>query len=61
MIAFRATLCNRKQRLTLGIIARNSVEATRIGIGMMPMLEGDGPVGITCTPLRQQKETPCAA
>lgn len=62
MIAFKATIINRKQSIKLGIIARSSVEAIRIGIGMMPALDGIGPVGISCTPLRQRKEpTPCAA
>lgn len=57
--AFQITLRSRATRIVRSIIAHNSVEALRIGIRMMPVLSGaegpelDGPVGITCKPMRR--------
>lgn len=63
MIAFNATLFSRQQSIKLGIIAHNTVHAIRIGIGVMPTLEGNGPFGISCTPLHplRKETTQCAA
>lgn len=49
--AFEITLFNRTARIVRNIIAHSTVEALRIGIRMMPKL--DGPVGITCKPIRR--------
>lgn len=49
------TLISATARIERSVIAHNTVSAIRIGIAMMPELQG--PVGITCKP----KEVACAA
>lgn len=46
--AFEITLVSLSGRIVRSIIARNTIEALRIGIRMMPEL--DEPCAITCKP-----------
>lgn len=54
--AFQITLRCRATRIVRSIIAHSTVEALRIGIRMMPEL--DGPVGITCKPVLSLSKWP---
>lgn len=49
---YHITLISAKARIERSVIAHSTVQAIRIGIAMMPALQG--PCGITCKP----KETP---
>lgn len=57
------TLISLHERIEHTVIAHNTVQAIRIGIGMMPSCFA--PRGITCKPRqltdKTQEPTPCAA
>lgn len=59
--AYQITLISLQQRIERSVIAHNTVQAIRIGIGMMSEL--DAPCAITCKPLCNltDEEETCAA
>lgn len=58
--AYQITLISLQQRIERSVIAHNTVQAIRIGIGMMSEL--DAPCAITCKPLCSLvEEETCAA
>lgn len=61
--AYDITLISLHERIERTVIAHNTVQAIRIGIGMMPSCFA--PCGITCKPRllidKPQEPTPCAA
>lgn len=57
MNPYHITLTSLTERIELGVLARDTVQALRIGISLMPACFA--PTGITCKPV--EEKTPCAA